>query len=667
MNKQAVKEDIKYAIKAVVPKRLIFNKKKTSWLNKKAERLNRDKSRHVKSAELTAYFGGSYKNIANYLKEVNISSDGYYFYSIDEYKYIRNDKYTLENLSPNYAVFFEPLEKVEKDFKHLKNSKYIFDALYSYIERTTEYLKAKDDFNGDSSRTHKQYEYICRIKTKKVESFDEALQRILFFNGIIWQTEHRLVGFGPLDRMLEKYYLADIKNHVETKESIKDKITLFCKATHEHYVYKSNNLIGDTGQIIQLSGYDSDKHTFISELDYLFIEVVKELQLPDPKILLRVTKDTPKDLYKLSLECIETGIGCPLFANDDVIIPAMISAGYNKNEAYDYSTSACWEPMIHGASADQNNQTNIVPVNVLNRVLNKNIEYDTFNELLDAFKAELKIELDKLVLELKYRRYALDPMLTLMTADCKKKQLDITKGGVRYFNYGYLTVSFANFINSLFIIKKYKYDERKYSLSELNNFRKKEKFDKITSEKKFGKDDKEVVSILNDIMEYMSKYFEGKKNYYGGNYNIGLSSPSYVDQGKDAEASLDGRKKGDPFSTHISADGPLAYTELFNFAGKLNYSKNRYNGNVIDFMVSKSFLSNNFDKFVDFLILSQKTGYFEMQMNVTSSKILIEAKKNPEKFPNLIVRVWGFSSYFNDLPEEYKDLLIKRALKSEGK
>ena len=55
-----------------------------------------------------------------------------------------------------------------------------------------------------------------------------------------------------------------------------------------------------------------------------------------------------------------------------------------------------------------------------------------------------------------------------------------------------------------------------------------------------------------------------------------------------------------------------------------------------------------------------------MQMNVVDSKTLIEAKENPEKFPNLIVRVWGFSAYFNDLPEEYKNLLIERATKSEN-
>ena len=87
----------------------------------------------------------------------------------------------------------------------------------------------------------------------------------------------------------------------------------------------------------------------------------------------------------------------------------------------------------------------------------------------------------------------------------------------------------------------------------------------------------------------------------------------------------------------------------------------------MDFVVSPNFIDDNYEKFVDFLMLSIRQGFFEMQMNVVSSNMLLEAKKNPEKFPNLIVRVWGFSAYFKDLPEEYKNVIIERTLKSEGK
>ena len=104
---------------------------------------------------------------------------------------------------------------------------------------------------------------------------------------------------------------------------------------------------------------------------------------------------------------------------------------------------------------------------------------------------------------------------------------------------------------------------------------------------------------------------------------------------------------------------------MINFASSLNYGKYGFNGNVVDFMVTPTFINSNFNKFKDFIALSIDIGFFEMQMNVISSEILIKAKDNPNLYKNLIVRVWGFSAYFNDLPESYKDLLIERAVASE--
>ena len=121
-----------------------------------------------------------------------------------------------------------------------------------------------------------------------------------------------------------------------------------------------------------------------------------------------------------------------------------------------------------------------------------------------------------------------------------------------------------------------------------------------------------------------------------------------------------------PLGVHISANDSVAYSELVSFASQLNYTGYGSNGNVVDYFISPSFIQNNLEKFTHFIMLSIKKGFFQMQMNVVSSNTLIEAKKNPEQFPNLIVRVWGFSAYFKDLPVEYQDVLIKRAKLSEG-
>ena len=154
------------------------------------------------------------------------------------------------------------------------------------------------------------------------------------------------------------------------------------------------------------------------------------------------------------------------------------------------------------------------------------------------------------------------------------------------------------------------------------------------------------------------------RNPLGGRVKFGLSSPFYIRDAKHVPGDFAGRKDGSPYSTHISClDAP--YTEVVNFAGSLDYSGHAFNGNVVDFFVSPSFLENNKEKFVQFMMAAGRIGYFQMQMNIMDSQTLIDAKAHPEKYPGLIVRVWGFSAYFNDLPEDYKNVLIERAIESE--
>ena len=188
-----------------------------------------------------------------------------------------------------------------------------------------------------------------------------------------------------------------------------------------------------------------------------------------------------------------------------------------------------------------------------------------------------------------------------------------------------------------------------------------------TKESKYGTDDEYAVALINRITDCVSEEIAEYTSYLGGKMKVGLSGPTYIDAAKNFGASFDGRKAGEPFIVHISNEDTNGFTGIVNCASQIKYSDNRFNGNVLDFMVSPDFIKRNWQQFVDFLMLSIMRGFFQLQMNVVSSEILKQAKKDPDKFPNLIVRVWGFSSYFKDLPEEYKDVLIKRAECNEMK
>ena len=605
---------------------------------------------------------------------ININKEGF-IYNIDSYKVLNNKKRILDNFTIDYSIILDnSLEDLINKVKLINNIDYRNNAL-DVLEGINIILDKEINKLSDSKRLDKEkyLGYLNNIKNGKCKSFEEALQRILFFNQLLWQTNHMLNGLGRLDLLLDKYYEKDKDNY--TEDEIINIIKDFLLKLHDNYWYKSNSLLGDTGQIIILGGMLEDNTYFTNDLTYYFIRCIKELQIPDPKILLRVNKDVPKDLMELSLSCIKTGVGCPLLANDEVIINNLIKFGYDKKDAYNYVTSACWEPLILGDSLDQNNVDSIVYIKPFNKLLD---EYDldkidNIEKLLSVYKTYLEDYLKDFLIKNSFK-WEEDPLISLFITSCNKRGIDISNGGAKYNNYGFTSVSLPNLVNSILNIETLVFKEHKYTLKELNNARlnnfKDESIlkDIKNVKERFGQDSDHIIDITNNIINIVGDYLNDKRNIFNGKYKFGLSAPSYISASYNVLASLCGRHNYEPFDVHISINKySNGYTELFSFASSLNYSNNSFNGNVIDFIVSKTFIEKNFDKFNLFLKLSIDKGFFETQMNVINSDILLRAKKNPQEFPNLIVRVWGFSAYFNDLPDEYKDVIIKRTLEYEGK
>ena len=605
---------------------------------------------------------------------ININKEGF-IYNIDSYKVLNNKKRILDNFTIDYSIILDnSLEDLINKVKLINNIDYRNNAL-DVLEGINIILDKEINKLSDSKRLDKEkyLGYLNNIKNGKCKSFEEALQRILFFNQLLWQTNHMLNGLGRLDLLLDKYYEKDKDNY--TEDEVINIIKDFLLKLHDNYWYKSNSLLGDTGQIIILGGTLEDNTYFSNDLTYYFIRCIKDLQIPDPKILLRVNKDVPKDLMELSLSCIKTGVGCPLLANDEVIINNLIKFGYDKKDAYNYVTSACWEPLILGDSLDQNNVDSIVYIKPFNKLLD---EYDldkidNIEKLLSVYKTYLEDYLKDFLIKNSFK-WEEDPLISLFITSCNKRGIDISNGGAKYNNYGFTSVSLPNLVNSILNIETLVFKEHKYTLKELNNARlnnfKDESIlkDIKNVKERFGQDNDHIIDITNNIVNIVGNYLNDKRNIFNGKYKFGLSAPSYISASYNVLASLCGRRNYEPFDVHISINKySNGYTELFSFASSLNYSNNSFNGNVIDFIVSKTFIEKNFDKFNLFLKLSIDKGFFETQMNVINSDILLRAKKNPQEFPNLIVRVWGFSAYFNDLPDEYKDVIIKRTLEYEGK
>jgi formate C-acetyltransferase len=600
-----------------------------------------------------------------------------FFYSIDESTLIvplKNNN-RIGNLTPDYTVLLDSsISSLEKKYKEFKQVIPVLEDIKLYCGRCIAFLEEENLLYNEQ----KIY-YLKRLVDHVAETFFEAIQRILFINYLLWQEGHKLIGIGHLDKILFPYYKHDIDNGILDKDKAFHFIKEFLVVLHNNYEYKSNTLTGDTGQIIILGGLSEDGTYICNDLTYMFIDALKELQIPDPKILLRVHRLMPLELLQTSLRCIQTGIGCPLFANDEVIIPKLIDFGYEKKDVYGYGTSACWEPFVIGKSADANNVASFNFLIPLQEALFSNKEdYVDYTHFLLAYKQNLQIYIQKIMMRLTAISWEPAPLLSLFIDNCIEKQLDVSEGGAKYIHYGITTVALANAVNSILNIKKYVYELKILSLFELkkillNNYdgHSEGEYDNIrklfeNEQTRYGVDNDEVLDVTNDIIMFTTEVIS-KNRSEGSNRKIkfGLSSPSYISASSDILATPDGRKKGSPFAVHISNDKAADFTSLFSFASKINYSENRFNGNVVDCIVSPHFIRDNFDKFILMIYNSFISGIFEMQFNVMDSTTLIQAKENPEQFQHLIVRVWGFSAYFNDLPEEYKNVLIKRTIEHE--
>lgn len=612
--------------------------------------------------------GGDTKAILSQV-EINLDNTSRFVYFLDTAKTVAAPGNILSNFTLAYdkivhGTFKSLVQATAGTDEYGKEAQLVADGVKILITR----IVSKLETSAHPDR-EKLAVYFNRMLTTPAEHFDEALQRILFFNQIMWQTRHRLNGLGRLDRMLGDLYEKDMSAGLQTEKEAHDIVFDFLTQLSKYPDYKSDALEGDIGQIIILGGLNPDGSYFHNELTNVFLIEQARLAKPDPKTFLRVSKEMPEQLLRTAVECLKAKTGSPLFSNDDVVIPALMNFGVDEEDAYSYCVSACWEPLVVGKSLAQNNIAVFDYFTAFDEVMASGA--DSFEELVGNYMDLNQQKFREFLTGIDAMKWAKDPLVSMFTDDSAKKRIDVADGGCKYKSYGITTVALSNVVDSLLNIKAFVMEQKKYTLAELDamrkaNFEGSEKMlqELAESAKHYGHDKEEVITLVNRITESMSRIAVEYRNPLGGTVKFGLSSPGYNILSKRTPADLSGRRAGMPYNTHISCLD-AGYTEVVNFAGKLDYNCQRFNGNVVDFFASPSFIDNNVVKFTAFMKGAIKAGFFQMQMNVLDSRTLINAKMHPEKYKGLIVRVWGFSAYFNELPESYKDLLIERAVAAE--
>lgn len=584
------------------------------------------------------------------------------------------------NISPDYEKLLSCgfLAKKQELLKRMKDfemsgereksvyEKAMYDTLCIIEEFTRRYQK-----EAEEKGNQKIAEMLKRIPENKPESFLEALQFLRIVHYCLWCSYNYHNTLGRFDQYMYPYYEKDIREGKITKEEALELLEEFFICLNKDSDLYTGMQQGDNGQSMVLGGLNPDGTDSYNELSDLCMQASLELKLIDPKINLRVNKNTPLSLYVRGTELTKEGLGFPQYSNDDIVIEALKNWGYDEADAYNYVVAACWEFIIPGAGMDIPNLNGLSFPKCVVDAVNKLEEFETFDELMKEVKKEIFHQSESLRKGVCNIYMEPAPLMSIMMNNCVELGQDAGCGN-KYNNFGFHGTGIATAVDSLASVKKYVYDEKVIGKKALldaleNNFEGQELLVNMLRFEgpKMGNDDDEVDAIATRLLDWFADSMEGHKNERGGIYRAGTGSAMYyIWQSKDMPATPDGRRAGEEFAANYSPsiftklEGPISIIKSF---AKPNLSRVA-NGGPLTIELTDSMFRNedSMQKTAQFVKTFINLGGHQLQINAVNREKLLDAKKHPEKHKNLIVRVWGWSGYFVELDECYQDHIIKR-------
>ena len=509
---------------------------------------------------------------------------------------------------------------------------------------------------------------LAQVPAKGARTFHEALQSLRILHYAMWCEGEYHCGLGRIDQYLYPYLEADLAAGRLTEETALEELEEFfiaCNRDSDLYIGVQQ---GDNGQSVMLGGVTRDGAPAFNLLSRLALKACGELKLVDPKINLRVDKNTPMDIYVLGTELTKAGLGFPQYANDDVVIPALQKWGYELADARDYSVAACWEFLIPGCGMDINNIDAVSMPSCLDAVMRAGA--DSFETLKADLKAEINRRCDALQKKYAHVEIFPGPFVSILTVGCIGKARDICKGA-KYNNFGIHGTGIAVAVDSLAAVRELVFEKKLVTMAELVKLMDTDfegRPDVLAAARtapKMGNADKSVDDLAVWLIDAWADCLAGRKNDRGGIYRPGTGSAMYyIWHANELPASADGRLKGHPFSANyapsldVPVKGPLSVIRSFTEPdlGKV------CNGGPLTIEVHDSAFreADGVEKVAQLVKFFVDRGGHQLQINAINRETLVDAQKNPELHRHLIVRVWGWSGYFIELDKPFQDQIIKR-------
>jgi len=502
---------------------------------------------------------------------------------------------------------------------------------------------------------------------------------------------------GHFDQHLTPFFEKEISEGNLSREEAKELISCFwIKVNNQPAPPKVGITARESGTYndftnINIGGVKPDGSDGVSEVSYIMLEVIEELHILQPGNSVHISTRTPDKFLHAAARVIRQGHGYPSVFNPDVYIMEMVGMGKTIQDAREGGCSGCIEVGAFGKEAflltgylnvpkvfevTLNNGIDPVTGRVAGIETGDPLKFKSYEELYDAFLKQLNFIVDQKVrvsnyIDRMFAKYAPAPFLSVVTEDCISKGKDYYNGGPRY-NTNYIQCTgLGTVTDSLSTLKKHVFEEKNFTMEKIlgavaKNFDGEEFLRQTILNKTpfFGNDDDYADDIALEVYEDLFKAIDGKPNTKGESFHLNmLSTTCHIYFGKVMGATPNGRLAEKSISDGTSpshgsdTNGPSAVIRSLT---KLDHTKS---GGTL---LNQRFLPSLLKRDEDIVKLGQlirsyfSLGGHHIQFNIVDTATLCAAQERPEEYKDLLVRMAGYSDYFNDMNKDLQQEVIDR-------
>lgn len=584
------------------------------------------------------------------------------------------------------------------------------DGVNAYAAHLAEEARRLSALETDPQRVSelKQLAHICaRVPANPAETLDEAVNALwIMWVAIHMENTNTGLSLGRLDQWLQPYFVRDmekLRTKAEREAYIRHAIELigcFYMRGTDHLPLVpdiGNYLFGGSSsdQAITLGGVTPSGEDAVNDMTYIMLKVTEMLSIRDPNVNARFHTEKNSDAYlKRLCEVNVITAATPSLHGDEGVFAALSQHDYPMADIRDWSATGCVEPTLSGRHMAHTGSILMNQVAAFEMALNNGrhpgMQWDLgprtgaietfacFEDFFNAYAIQQRFLIDQAVefnnrLAEAHAYLRPTPLLSAMIQGAIEKGCDVTKGGACYNSSGTSNIGLADVTDSLMVIKKLVYDEKRITFSELkraidDNFIHDGKIQALVQNKvaHFGSGDSEAIAMANRVARLVHASYHAHTNYRGGPYTAGFWSMSqHVAYGNLSGALPSGRRAGKAFTPGLTPH-PLASPNFLDNIRDVARLDRQSMDNNIAFNVkiipgakdSREHLVETMHAYVKNYF---KEGGMQMQFNVVTSATLKDAVANPENYRNLLVRISGYNAYFVTLNREMQIELIERA------